>query len=69
MATLYLVPTSLGECDFNRILPTYNTEVVTNVRHFIVEDVRTARRFLKKANKEIGSPCIDLKLATTSYSV
>lgn len=53
MATLYLVPTSLGECDFNRILPTYNTEVVTNVRHFIVEDVRTARRFLKKANKEI----------------
>lgn len=53
MATLYLVPTSLGECDFNRILPTFNHEVVTRITHFIVEDVRTARRFLKKVNKDI----------------
>lgn len=53
MPTLYLVPTSLGECDFNRILPAFNHEVVNQVTHFIVEDVRTARRFLKKVNKEI----------------
>jgi 16S rRNA (cytidine1402-2'-O)-methyltransferase len=53
MSKLYLIPTSLGECDFNRILPTQNTEIVTALQFFIVEDVRTARRFLKKTNHSI----------------
>jgi len=53
MPNLYLIPTSLGECDFSRILPTYNTGIVTALRYFIVEDVRTARRFLKKSNTAI----------------
>lgn len=53
MPNLYLIPTSLGDCSFDRILPVYNTEVVTALRYFIVEDLRTARRFLKKANPEI----------------
>jgi 16S rRNA (cytidine1402-2'-O)-methyltransferase len=53
MPTLYLIPTSLGETGFDRILPAYNTEVVSSLRFFIVEDVRTARRFLKKANHAI----------------
>ncbi len=54
MANLYLIPTSLGETNFDRILPAYNTEIVTALRFFIVEDVRTARRFLKKANSSIN---------------
>lgn len=54
MATLFLVPTSLGETDFKRILPSLNTEIVTALRFFIVEDVRTARRFLKKTNPAIN---------------
>ena len=53
MATLYLIPTSLGECSFDKILPAQNTQIVTDLKHFIVEDVRTARRFLKKANPSI----------------
>ena len=53
MATLYLVPTSLGERSFDSILPANNTQIVTNLKYFIVEDVRTARRFLKKANSAI----------------
>ena len=53
MPTLYLIPTSLGECSFDKILPTQNTQIVTDLRHFVVEDVRTARRFLKKANPAI----------------
>ena len=55
MPNLFLIPTSLGESDFNRILPSQNTEIVSVLRYFIVEDVRTARRFLKKAN-----PAIDI---------
>ena len=53
MPTLYLIPTSLGECSFDKILPTKNTQIVTDLKHFVVEDVRTARRFLKKANPAI----------------
>ena len=53
MPNLYLIPTSLGDCSFDRILPAQNTEIVTALRYFIVEDLRTARRFLKKANPEI----------------
>lgn len=59
MPNLYLIPTSLGECDFSRILPVYNTGIVTALRYFIVEDVRTARRFLKKSN-----PAIDIDSLT-----
>ncbi len=53
MAKLYLIPTSLGETPFDTILPTANTQIVTDLKYFIVEDVRTARRFLKKANPVI----------------
>lgn len=53
MPTLYLIPTSLGECSFDKILPAQNTQIVTDLKHFVVEDVRTARRFLKKANPVI----------------
>ena len=53
MPTLYLIPTSLGECSFDKILPAQNTQIVTDLKHFVVEDVRTARRFLKKANPSI----------------
>jgi len=53
MSTLYLIPTSLGDCSFDHILPAYNTEVVNNLKYFIVEDIRTARRFLKKTNQAI----------------
>ena len=53
MSTLYLVPTSLGDTSFDRILPVQNTQIVNDLKYFIVEDVRTARRFLKKMNHAI----------------
>ncbi len=54
MATLYLIPTSLGETSFEKILPAHNTVIISALKYFIVEDVRTARRFLKKANPGIN---------------
>ncbi|MGC3979391.1 MAG: SAM-dependent methyltransferase [Paludibacteraceae bacterium] len=51
---LYLIPTSLGDTDLDRILPAHNAEIVSSIKHFIVEDIRTARRFLKKISKEIN---------------
>jgi len=53
MPTLYLIPCSLGETSFDRILPAHNTQIVSAIKHFIVEDLRSARRFLKKTNPQI----------------
>jgi len=54
MPSLFLIPTSLGDTAFERILPPYNTAVVSALKFFIVEDIRSARRFLKKTNPEIN---------------
>ena len=35
------------------MLPAYNKEVILQIKHFIVEDIRSARRFLKKVDKDI----------------
>lgn len=53
MGTLYLIPTTLGETDLNNVLPLSNTNVIKELRHFIVENIRTARRFLKQVDKNI----------------
>lgn len=53
MAKLYLVPNVLSEGEWQNVLPAGIFPVVTQTKHFIVEDVRTARRFLKQVNKEI----------------
>ena len=50
---LYLIPNLLGETPVEQVLPTYNHEIIMGIRHFIVEDVRTARRFLKLVDRSI----------------
>lgn len=50
---LYLIPVALSDQKLNRVLPAFNIELVGSIRYFIVENVRSARRFLKKCNKEI----------------
>jgi 16S rRNA (cytidine1402-2'-O)-methyltransferase len=46
---LYLIPNTLGSEDLNAILPQGNFTIIANLKTFIVEDLRTARRFLSKA--------------------
>lgn len=53
MSTLFLIPVELGDTPQERVLPPYNREVILGIRHFIVEEVRSARRFLKRVDKEI----------------
>lgn len=52
--TLYLFPVTLGESSVDHVIPAWNTEVISKIKYFIVEDVRTARRFLKKCNPAIN---------------
>jgi len=53
MAAIYLIPVTLGDTAHSRSLPAYNSEVILSLKHFIVENVRTARRFLKKTEPSI----------------
>jgi 16S rRNA (cytidine1402-2'-O)-methyltransferase len=50
---LYLIPSLLGEIPVEQVLPQYNRDLIIGIRHFIVEDVRTARRFLKQVEGSI----------------
>ena len=51
-AALYLIPVTLGETPVGQVLPSYNREVIMGIRHFIVENIRTARRFLRQTDRE-----------------
>ena len=52
-AGLYLIPVNLSDGELDDVLPRRNYDVVRSIRHFIVENERTARRFLKKCDKTI----------------
>ena len=51
---LYLIPVTLGDTSIDHVLPAYNKEVILGIRHFIVEEIRTARRFLKQVDRNIN---------------
>lgn len=46
---LYLLPTPLGDNSLTEIIPSYNIQITETLRYFVVEQIRTARRFLRKA--------------------
>lgn len=54
MPSLYLIPVTLGDTPIEQVLPAYNKEIICSIRHFIVEEVRTARRFLKQVDRNIN---------------
>jgi 16S rRNA (cytidine1402-2'-O)-methyltransferase len=57
VSALYLIPVTLGETPIEQVLPSYNHEIIMGIRHFIVEDIRSARRFLRQTDK--GFPIDD----------
>jgi len=54
---LYLIPTPLGDTGFEAGIPAFNLQILRKIDTFIVEELRTARRFLRKAgyNKDFES--------------
>ena len=58
-ASLFLIPVTLGETPVSRVLPEYNAGVISGIKHFIVENIRSARRFLKAS-----VPSIDIDSLT-----
>lgn len=46
-SALYLVPVPISGAPVSDVIPDGNLEILRQLRHFIVENVRTARRYLK----------------------
>ena len=54
MGNLYLIPTTLGESGTSHVIPTDVSAIVKNIKYFIVENIRTARRYLRKLDPQIN---------------
>lgn len=44
--TLYLIPTTIADETAGQVIPAHVTDSIRHIRHFLAEDVRTARRYL-----------------------
>ncbi|MEA3496931.1 MAG: SAM-dependent methyltransferase [Bacteroidota bacterium] len=49
LGKLYLIPTLLGDTAIERSIPEYNLRIIKGLKYFIVENLKQARAFLKKA--------------------
>lgn len=50
---LFLLPSLLADDSIEKQIPVYNSQIVSEINYFIVEELRTARRFLKKLQPSI----------------
>jgi 16S rRNA (cytidine1402-2'-O)-methyltransferase len=72
MGTLYLIPNVLSEGMWQDVLPAKVHPVLTETKHYIVENIRTARRFMKQVNREIDiDSCtfFELNKRTQAYQI
>ena len=53
MAKLFLIPNVLSSCNWQNVLPVSVFNVISETQYFIVENIRTVRRFLKQVNRGI----------------
>lgn len=56
---LYLMPSTMADGRASDVLPQRNIDLCRHIRHYVVENVRTARRFLKRVD-----PSIDINALT-----
>lgn len=51
--TLFLIPVDLGFFNYESLFPEVNKSLILKINFFVVENLRSARRFLKKVDKSI----------------
>lgn len=50
---LYLIPVGISDAPLGDVLPAGNIEIIKSIRHYAVENIRTARRFLRRCSRDI----------------
>lgn len=58
---LYMIPCPISDCPVEAVLPPRNRDIVERLGYFIVENIRSARRFLGRGG--LGLPVGELKFA------
>ena len=53
MASLYLFPVPMGDVAPAQVLPAHNLSLIREIKYFVVENLRSARRFLKAVDRDI----------------
>lgn len=59
---IYLIPSTLGSKEANHVLPPELATIVKSIRFFLVENLRSARRFLKQLDKQIVIDDLDFHI-------
>lgn len=49
---IWMAPTTLGGEVVSDVIPSYVMSILNGIRHFVVEDVKSARRYLRRMNRE-----------------
>ena len=62
LGKLYLIPTTLGETEPLEVMPLSVKKVIEEVDYFIVENEKSARRFIKKITPKKPQPSLTLML-------
>lgn len=65
---LYLIPNTLGSQEISQSIPNEVAQIAVKLHHFIVEDLRTARRYLRQLDRQMdidGSIFFTLNKRTT----
>lgn len=57
---LYLIPVTLGDSDENRVFPPLNKTIIDSIEDFIVENEKSARRFIKQILPEKSQQSLKL---------
>lgn len=59
---IYLFPSLLSDCTPTDVLPERNLCLISTIKYFVVEELRTARRFLKTCDRSIVIDDLDFTI-------
>ncbi len=62
LGKLYLIPTTLGETEPLEVMPLSVKKVVEQIDYYIVENEKSARKFIKKISPKKSQPSLNLML-------
>ena len=51
---LYLLPVGLSDTSPENVIPLFNIEIMRGLRYFIVENIRTARRWIRRCDRNFS---------------
>ncbi len=63
---IYLIPTLLGNDDFERTIPKFNLKILESIRIFVVENEKSARKFIKTVLPEKKQSELEIHLLDKS---